>query len=88
MLAGVGAILRESLQPGDRVVRWGGDEFVIVRIDTDLDEAAALAERIRATSRSAISLARMVGGTHELLDWLCAVSVRAGRARPFPGSRC
>lgn len=39
----VGAQLREV----DYFVRWGGDEFIIVAPDTDIDKAAALAERAR-----------------------------------------
>ena len=30
------------------MVRWGGDEFVIVRTQSDIDDAARLAEEIRA----------------------------------------
>ena len=39
--------LRRCLRDCDRVVRWGGDEFVIVRTQSDLDDAARLAEEIR-----------------------------------------
>jgi len=48
VLAQVGSILLNSLRDTDKVVRWGGDEFVIVSTGTDLDGAALLAERIRA----------------------------------------
>ena len=43
----VAAQLRRCLRDCDRVVRWGGDEFVIVRTQSDLDDAAQLAEEIR-----------------------------------------
>lgn len=43
----VASLLRKSLRSTDRVVRWGGDEFVIVRTPSDLDDAARLAEEIR-----------------------------------------
>ena len=44
----VASQLRRCLRDCDRVVRWGGDEFVIVRTHSDLDDAAQLAEEIRA----------------------------------------
>ena len=46
-LEGVASVLRQCLTDSDRVVRWGGDEFVIVRALSDLDDAARLAEEIR-----------------------------------------
>lgn len=46
-LEGVASVLRCCLSAADRVVRWGGDEFVIVRALSDLDDAARLAEEIR-----------------------------------------
>jgi len=48
-LEGVANVLRRSLRDTDRVVRWGGDEFVIVRSPSDLNDAAELAESIRAS---------------------------------------
>jgi diguanylate cyclase (GGDEF)-like protein len=46
-LEGVASVLRGCLKDSDRVVRWGGDEFVIVRALSDLDDAARVAEEIR-----------------------------------------
>ena len=46
-LEGVAAVLRRCLNDRDRVVRWGGDEFVIVRALSDIDDAARVAEEIR-----------------------------------------
>jgi diguanylate cyclase (GGDEF)-like protein len=46
-LEGVAAQLRRCLRDCDRVVRWGGDEFVIVRTQSDIEDAARLAEEIR-----------------------------------------
>jgi diguanylate cyclase (GGDEF)-like protein len=46
-LEGVASVLRQCLKDADRAVRWGGDEFVIVRALSDLDDAARLAEEIR-----------------------------------------
>jgi diguanylate cyclase (GGDEF)-like protein len=47
VLTGVSSILRESMHGSDTVVRWGGDEFVVVHGCSDLDAAADYAERIR-----------------------------------------
>jgi diguanylate cyclase (GGDEF)-like protein len=46
-LEAVAKLLRRCLRESDRVVRWGGDEFVIVRTPSDIDDAAKLAEEIR-----------------------------------------
>ena len=45
-------IIRDCLHGLDTVVRWGGDEFVVVHSCNTLEEAAELAERVRiAVSR-------------------------------------
>jgi diguanylate cyclase (GGDEF)-like protein len=46
-IEGVATLLRRCLRDSDRVVRWGGDEFVIIRTPSDIDDAAQLAEQIR-----------------------------------------
>ncbi|MDL2284726.1 diguanylate cyclase [Oxalobacter sp. OttesenSCG-928-P03] len=40
-------VVNESLRASDVLARWGGEEFVIILPDTDLDSAAIVAERIR-----------------------------------------
>jgi diguanylate cyclase (GGDEF)-like protein len=47
LLTEVAVILNQCVRATDKVVRWGGDEFVVVHTVRDLDGAAALAERIR-----------------------------------------
>jgi len=47
-IGGVANLLRHCLRDTDRVVRWGGDEFVVVRTSSDIDDAAQLAEEIRS----------------------------------------
>lgn len=47
VLTEVAAILSQCVRGSDLVVRWGGDEFVAVHAVSDLDDAAALAERVR-----------------------------------------
>jgi diguanylate cyclase (GGDEF)-like protein len=48
ILVQVAKILRQSCRDTDYVARWGGDEFVILYRDSDLDAGEVLAERIRS----------------------------------------
>jgi two-component system cell cycle response regulator len=43
----VAKILREDLRTYDRIGRWGGEEFVLILPDTQLKDAATVAERVR-----------------------------------------
>ncbi len=47
-------ILVDCCRTADIVIRWGGDEFLILARDTDRDQAAALAERIRTRIRDSV----------------------------------
>lgn len=49
VLVGVARILQEQLRPDDVAARFGGEEFALLLPDTTEEEAAAVAERIRAT---------------------------------------
>ncbi len=42
------AILRDTVREVDRVVRWGGEEFLVMAVDASLAEAPMMAERIRS----------------------------------------
>ena len=48
ILVQVAEILRRCCRTSDLIVRWGGDEFVVVYRDADLGAAEVLAERIRS----------------------------------------
>lgn len=64
LLQEVSAILKECVDGDDRIVRWGGDEFVVVHRLRDLRGAAALAERIRyRVSKRKFQLGGQVGRT-------------------------
>jgi diguanylate cyclase (GGDEF)-like protein/PAS domain S-box-containing protein len=48
VLAEIARVLLESSREMDLVGRYGGEEFVVVLPNTSLDQAAAIAERVRA----------------------------------------
>ncbi len=49
VLREVAARIKNELRRSDALARFGGEEFVVLLIDADLDSAAAVAERIRAS---------------------------------------
>ena len=49
MLRTVSRLLTSLARQGDTVARWGGEEFVVVLPETDLDGARRFAERLRRT---------------------------------------
>lgn len=51
-LASLAAWLKDSVRGSDAVFRYGGEEFVILLGDTDIDGATLIAERIRADIES------------------------------------
>jgi diguanylate cyclase (GGDEF)-like protein len=44
----IAKVLKENLRGYDRVGRWGGEEFILILPDTELKDAAMVAERLRA----------------------------------------
>jgi diguanylate cyclase (GGDEF)-like protein/PAS domain S-box-containing protein len=46
-------ICRKALRPIDMVVRWGGEEFLVLLPETDATSAMAVAERVRAAVAAA-----------------------------------
>lgn len=47
ILAGLSALVQESIRSTDLFARWGGEEFTLVCHDTSLRDAAAIAEKLR-----------------------------------------
>ena len=57
VLKRVAATLKNTLRETDQVFRYGGEEFIAILSETDLDNAILSAERIRrSVSKSAISI--------------------------------
>ncbi|MFH2122849.1 MAG: sensor domain-containing diguanylate cyclase [Pseudomonadota bacterium] len=49
ILSAVAQLLQNSLRQSDIAVRWGGEEFLLVLNDCDLDQATGIAEKLRET---------------------------------------
>jgi len=47
LLIGIAALLKDSMRGEDIIVRFGGDEFIILLGETDIEQAYRIAERIR-----------------------------------------
>lgn len=47
VLTGVAKVLRATVRESDAVVRWGGEEFLIIVAGSDLEDTRILAERCR-----------------------------------------
>jgi diguanylate cyclase len=54
LLVDIGALLRARLRKTDRAFRFGGEEFVLLARNTNLSEAAIIADKIRAQIASDI----------------------------------
>ncbi|WP_458524485.1 GGDEF domain-containing protein [Onishia taeanensis] len=61
VLTAIAHACQQSLRPQDVIGRFGGEEFVVALPDTRLDEARAIAERLR----SKIATLTLEGATHE-----------------------
>ena len=59
----VAEILKECVRGSAQIVRWGGDEFVVVHAVNSLDDAVALAERLRfSVSKRRFKIGKSVAG--------------------------
>jgi diguanylate cyclase (GGDEF)-like protein len=68
LITGVSALLLNCVRETDKVVRWGGDEFVIVG-PMDFDGGTIVAERIR----SSIARTRFPVGRGEFVRTTCSI---------------
>jgi diguanylate cyclase (GGDEF)-like protein len=73
VLVAVAQALKRVFRETDAVIRWGGEEFLVVTKNTTRAEAPELAERIR-TAIAGLSVETTKG---EVLRWTCCVGVAA-----------
>jgi diguanylate cyclase (GGDEF)-like protein len=57
VLMGVGRTIMASIRESDFAARWGGEEFLLLMPNTDLEGAVVCCERIRASVSSRVSCA-------------------------------
>ncbi|HEY6871926.1 MAG TPA: diguanylate cyclase [Geobacteraceae bacterium] len=57
VLRDVGTLLKKSVREEDTVIRYGGDEYTIILVETGMIGAAAVAERIRRSIEEHVFLA-------------------------------
>jgi diguanylate cyclase len=48
VIAEVAKVLRTNMRAKDIVGRWGGDEFIVIMPDTDLENAKKIVERLKS----------------------------------------
>jgi diguanylate cyclase (GGDEF)-like protein len=71
-------ILRGSFRETDAIIRWGGEEFLILARNTSRAQAPALAERVR----SLMSIQSLVLQSGEVVRWTCSVGFTAFPFQP------
>jgi diguanylate cyclase (GGDEF)-like protein len=85
VLREVGFLLKRIVQQGDATVaRYGGDEFVMILPNTDLQQGIAVCEEIRRTIESASFLDREWGFSMPPLHLRGAISASLGIAQYLP----
>lgn len=62
VLVTLSSVLQKDLRPTDNLGRWGGEEFLVLARDCDLDDGMQLAERLRQ-SAEALDLGKLGGVT-------------------------
>lgn len=73
VLVTVARVLRQIVRESDAVIRWGGEEFLVVARNTNRGEAPELAERIR----SVMACQAIDTPKGEILRWTCSVGFAA-----------
>jgi diguanylate cyclase (GGDEF)-like protein len=67
VLVRVAEILRMSVRQTDLIARWGGEEFIVALIDTGIEDAYTIAEKIKGRIEDDIQL-------HEMASYLVTAS--------------
>ena len=72
LLKQLGPRLAKSLRPEDILVRFGGDEFAVVLLDSGAEEASALAKQLTAALAAPFALERVQGSISASIGIACA----------------
>ena len=75
-MVNVSDILKQGIRGNGEVVRWGGEEFVLLLPERDLEQAGDLAEELRSTVEAF---------TTRYEDQMIAVTMSFGVRRLNPG---
>ena len=79
VLASVADVLRQSIRRTDIVGRYGGEEFVIVFPETTVDEATAVAEKLRLL----VSKQQFRVGHDEVIGVTVSIGLAGGHGQPL-----
>lgn len=79
VLERVAAVLRQNVRRTDIIGRYGGEEFVIVFPETTVDEATAVAEKLRLL----VSKQRFAVGPDEEINVTVSVGLAGGHGQPL-----
>ena len=79
VLATVAGVLRQSIRRTDIIGRYGGEEFVIVFPETGVDEATAVAEKLRLL----VSKQRFPVGEGEEIAVTVSIGLAGGHGQPL-----
>lgn len=80
VLQQIATLLRDCTRESDTVARWGGEEFAVVARQAGPQDAAVLAERIRAGGGARVPARRRRRAAPHLLHRLCDLPLHPGRA--------
>jgi diguanylate cyclase (GGDEF)-like protein len=75
----VADMARDHIRDSDAICRWGGEEFVLLLKDCDLDNATELAERIRRTIEH-----RRIAAGNDAISVTCSLGVTQYRQGEDP----
>jgi two-component system, cell cycle response regulator len=76
LLKELGALLKKSVREVDVVIRYGGDEYTIILVETGPDTAQQVGERIRKMIEKHSFLARRVPDSPDRQSWVCLLPGR------------
>ena len=86
VLRQIGNLLREKVRASDIACRYGGEEFVVVLLDTDLPVALPAVERIVATSSKAMRIQQPSAARYHRLCGIGAVPVHGSSPEDSPNA--